>query len=89
MAKRACKLCLFFILLSLFGHSSIAEEASSITLPKFNIYTEDWVPFQFYTEEAQLDGMAVELLELILKEAGSEQNRNDIILFLGQEPCDF
>jgi len=78
MAKRAFKFGLLFTLLSLFGHSSIAEEVSFTTLPKFNIFTEDWVPFQFYTEEAELDGMAIELLELILKETGSEQSRDDI-----------
>jgi len=80
MSNKNCKISFLFIILSLFGHSSFADDASSITLPKFNIYTEDWVPFQFHTEEIELDGMAVELLELIFKTIGSKQNRNDMSL---------
>jgi polar amino acid transport system substrate-binding protein len=78
MMKNACKFTFLIIFLSLFWRFSSAEDLSLIALPKFNIYTEDWVPFQFYSEKSELDGLAVELLELIFKELGSEQNRNNM-----------
>jgi ABC-type amino acid transport substrate-binding protein len=67
-----------FIILSALTPACFAEAISFEHPPKFNILTEDWVPFQFYTEEAVLDGMAVELLELMLKSIGSEQNRRNM-----------
>ena len=69
-----------FCLTSLVNNTVIAEESIPANPPKFQIFTEDWMPFQFQTDQATLDGMAVELLELILKEVHSEQDRNDMYM---------
>ena len=48
-------------------------------LPEFHIMTEDWMPYQF-ERDGELHGIAVDLLVLMLKRAGSHQSRKDIVL---------
>jgi polar amino acid transport system substrate-binding protein len=59
---------LFFLL----SASVFAEAPYS----SFDIYTEDWRPYQFI-DHGEKKGVAVELLELILSDAGSDQTRQD------------
>lgn len=46
-------------------------------LPKFQIMTEDWVPYQF-EKDGKLTGVSVDLLVLLLERTGSQQGRKDI-----------
>jgi len=59
---------------------SIPITVSAEPLPKFNIITEDWKPYQF-KENGQLKGIAVDLLVLMLEKIGSDQQRDDIQLY--------
>lgn len=53
--------------------------AAGETLPKLNIVTESWRPYQ-YTEMGQLKGLSVDLLEKMLERSGSSQNREDFMV---------
>jgi ABC-type amino acid transport substrate-binding protein len=50
-------------------------------LPQLNIMTENWEPYNF-VKEGKLQGIAVDLLVLMLEKAGSKQNRDDIQLMV-------
>ena len=81
MAKQVRRFGLSLLIsLSMFSAASFAENISSDALPAFHIFTEDWVPFQFHTEEGVLDGMAVELLEQIFEDLGATQTKDDMKL---------
>ncbi len=50
--------------------------ASASELPKFNIFTEDWSPYQF-EKNGVLKGISVDVLEELLVAIGSSQSRKD------------
>jgi polar amino acid transport system substrate-binding protein len=50
-------------------------------LPPLNIMTESWEPYNF-EKDGKLQGIAVDLLVLMLEKAGSRQNRDDIQLMV-------
>jgi polar amino acid transport system substrate-binding protein len=66
-------ICCFFIL-------NINKPIHAEELPRFNIITEDWAPYQF-EKDGKIHGIAVDLLELMLQIVGSKQNRKDIKLY--------
>ncbi len=66
---------LLIILLSLLRPLSAGADA----LPNLKIVTEYWSPFQ-YTEMGQLKGISVDLLDEVLKRAGSSQTREDFVV---------
>jgi len=56
-----------------------SSPAGASSLPKFQIVTEDWVPYQFY-EGSALRGIVVDLVVELLDRTGSTQTRKDIQL---------
>jgi polar amino acid transport system substrate-binding protein len=73
----------FFISLTIiplcFGNETM-ENTSRKPLPQFLIMTEDWPPYQF-KKGGTFEGIAVDLMVLMLKKTGSNQNRKDIFLY--------
>ncbi len=67
-----------FILIILFV--AIPKIPLGQDLPLFHIMTEDWVPYQ-YEKDGKLEGVAVDLLVLILDRIGSIQTRKDINIY--------
>ena len=57
-----------------------ASIAIGESLPKFQIMTEPWIPYQF-EENGEIKGISVDLLVLILNRVGSKQNRKDIKMY--------
>jgi len=49
---------------------------SAQEIPKFRIMTEPWMRYQF-EKNGKLQGISVDLLELMLERIGSKQNRDD------------
>jgi len=76
---QVCKITLFLLSVTLISMMNMAHaEAINLPPPKFTIFTEGWVPFQYETEKGETTGMAVELLEKILKGIHSTQDRSDM-----------
>jgi len=72
----SCCLLIFVVLFSLTVSISRAAES----LPRFQIMTETWPPFQF-EEDGEIKGVVVDLMVLMLERVGSSQNRDDIRIY--------
>lgn len=46
-------------------------------IPELKVYMEVWAPFQYKDKNNAVEGFAVELLDLILKDLNSNQSKND------------
>lgn len=68
-----------FVLIAIALIFSSTTFAQVKSLPEFTIITEDWRPYQ-YLEGGELKGFSVDVLERLLKEAGSKQDRKDFRL---------
>ena len=53
--------------------------SSAESLPEFEMYTEDWFPFQ-YVKDKKLEGFSVDLLSEILAELGSHQDSSHMFI---------
>ena len=58
---------------------SVITDITAQNLNSLSYYTEEYPPFNFQGEK-QLEGITIDLLELIFKEDGLQLNRNDIQL---------
>ena len=70
------KLLQFLIIFFLFVGRIYADTA----IPEQKIYMEDWPPFQYKDENNKIQGFAVDLLDLMLKDLNSNNSRNDFKL---------
>jgi polar amino acid transport system substrate-binding protein len=68
-------ICISFVFVLFVNGITFAQE-----LPIFNIMTEDWKPYQ-YEKDGKLQGIAVDLLGIILKRVQSTQGVQDIKLY--------
>ena len=75
---KSVKLISFIIILFMFFVETNIILAE--TLPDFTIMTEPWTPWQI-EENGEVKGVAIDLLVLMLKRAGSAQNHSDIKMY--------
>ncbi len=76
--RKVFNLTIVFSLILFF--TSLPEPQAEQELPMFQIITEDWIPYQF-EKNGNLEGIAVDLLVLLLKRVGSRQSRKDIKMY--------